>query len=386
MSKSSPQELKKLRSRARQEEAKAEQDKAREKKLSAHETMRSRKFVVTVTWFIAIAFAVTSFGLLVGFGMDAITKKDQNIHGQTAEHMQEDEQAKIVRAENIKRFKDMIQKEPDNTIHYNNLASEYFQAGMEEDAIDTFKKSIEIDPTDTFAMRGLAEIYVNQKEYQKARDILHNAIETEQDPLNRHPFYMMLSLVDREDGKLGDAITNIEKAIEIDAGNPHYYLLLSQIYLETGNKVKAMETVENGLVVAKAMRDQQGELLLEYQKMHIEKPPAPEDSAAPETTIPAPQEGAPSETVETAPHDGESPVLPHEGFIDGQEPPHAVPPVDGTTAPAPQDGAIREETPAAPSIPALPPTEGHVSPPQAAPQPAPPTETQEADIPIPQLP
>lgn len=362
MRKSSPEELRKLRARAKQEEKKMLEEDGMEKRLGTHETSKQRKFVVAVTWVIAIAFIITSVGFLIIFGMGTVQKKDDESRGVPERTVSQEERERQLHDENIKRFSEMIVKEPDNSQNYNNLAAEYAQIGKYDDAITTYKKAMEIDPKDTFSLRGLADIYIVQEKYGDAKETLVKAVGMEE-KANQPPIYEKLAAVEYQNKNKEGAIEYLKKAVEIDPGAIKYYLSLAQIYDEKGDKTEALKMIESGTEVATAMNDTQNIAILEFMKNKISSPPkspAPGAGKLPDVNVPGrndrenvpsfPGDKKPGEETEQ-PKAGETGVKPGESKAKPVEETKAEPVVTPAVQeqPAPAATGAVENKPAAPA-------------------------------------
>jgi len=284
MRKSSPEELRKLRARSKEEERRKEE--GAEKKISIRESPKQRKMKIIVVWVVAIAFVIMSAGALIGFGIGAITQDQRKKTGQQQQKpLSPAERMKKEMERNIKFYKEQIKENPKEVHNYKSLASIYAQTGNYEEALKYYNEALKIDPKDTFAMRGIAEVYIGQKKYGEARKKVNEIIVIEE-KVNHPPLYLMLSLIDHEEKNLEGAIKNINKAIEIDPGNIRFYLILSRFYNEKGDKESAKKAIDRGLEVAKAMNDSRSEVMLKLMKQQLE---APEKAPEKRGSLPEPK-------------------------------------------------------------------------------------------------
>lgn len=268
MRKSSPEELRKLRVRSKEEKRRKEEGK--EKKISIHESPKQRKLKIIVVWIIAGAFIIMSVGALLGFGIGAINREDEQEASQQQPISRADKMKKEIER-NIKFYKEQIKENPKEIHNYKSLAAIYAQTGNYDEALKYYQEALKIDPKDTFVMRGVSEVYIGQKKYGEARKQVNEIIEIEE-KVNHPPLYLMLSVIDYEEKNSDGAIDNINKAIEIDPGNIRFYVILSQYYQEKGDKKSAKKTLDRGLEVAKAMNDSRNEIMLKFLKQRIDAP------------------------------------------------------------------------------------------------------------------
>ncbi len=267
--KSSPSELKKLRARAKQEQAELEGE---IKHLGTHETSQQRKFIKIVIWVIAIAFGTTTFlGLFLGFFMkDPSQNKQQTVNQKP---LTKEEQEKKMNEANVEYYKKQVMETPTDANSWNNLASSYFYMEKYPEAIDAYKKAIELEPKNTIPMKRLAMVYASQKQFDEAKKILEEALPLEDDA-NKQTVYELMARVSFESDNVDEAIAHMKKAIEHDKGQPKYYVALTQFYMKKKDNENAKKTIEEGTVIAKAMGDSQSEMILKLYKDTIDKPKA----------------------------------------------------------------------------------------------------------------
>jgi len=272
--KSSPGELKRLRSRARKEEMEKDGSKKYEKKLGAHESPQQRKFKIWVVWFIAIAFIGGTFLTILAVLIQKEQEKESR-NSQPQKPITAQERQRDISKADLKYFKEQIEKNPDDPANYCRLASAYYSLGQVDDAIQSYEKAIKLDPKDTFALRYLARLYYDQKKYDKAREILLKALDLEVEE-NKQTIYAQIAGIDYEEGKIDSAIENIRKAIEKDKSRTDYYVFLVQFYLKKGDKKGAIKAADEGLVVTKAMNEEKNGVILEMLKQQARRPEPPD--------------------------------------------------------------------------------------------------------------
>lgn len=357
--KSSPSELKKLRARAKQEQAEQEGD---VKHLGTHETTQQRKFIKIVIWAIAIAFATTTFlGLFLGFFMkDPSQSKQQSTNEKP---LSKEEQERKMNEANVEYYKKQVTETPSDANSWNNLASAYFYMEKYPEAIDAYKKAIELEPKNTIPMKRLAMVYATQKQYDEAKKILDAALPLEDDS-NKQTIYELMSRISFESGNVDDAIAQMKKAIEHDKGQPKYYVALTQFYMKKKDNDNAKKTIEEGTVIAKAMGDSQSEMILKLYKDTIDKPqgsPGQGGAMSPDelerlvkegTDAPSPEAGQPAPAPEATENKGEATGTPAAPTTPEAKPDanNTAPAPDANTAPPAENGGANN-APAPPAAP-----------------------------------
>ena len=134
---------------------------------------------------------------------------------------------------------DLINKEPEYPVAYNNLGHEYIAQKRHKEALPLLKKALEIDPNYVEALNNLGALYTEVGNNEMAKKYLKETIEVNDRYIKA---YYNLANIYSAEKKLDLAIENYERAIEL---NNKFYLAynnLGNIYLnELDNYEKAIE-------------------------------------------------------------------------------------------------------------------------------------------------
>jgi len=84
---------------------------------------------------------------------------------------------KIDYAEQIARFKEVIELDSKDILGYYSLASTYLEAGQKRDAVDAFEKGLSIDPNHSSSYLGLGMALEGLGDQEKAKKIYRQGIQ-----------------------------------------------------------------------------------------------------------------------------------------------------------------------------------------------------------------
>lgn len=84
---------------------------------------------------------------------------------------------KIDYAEQIARFKEVIELDSNDILGYYSLASTYLEAGQKRDAVDAFEKGLSIDPNHSSSYLGLGMALEGLGDQEKAKKIYRQGIQ-----------------------------------------------------------------------------------------------------------------------------------------------------------------------------------------------------------------
>ena len=142
----------------------------------------------------------------------------------------------------------------DDKAHYQ-LAKAYEQLQYPSQAIKELKTALELNKSDEY-LYELAKICYLEQNYDISIYIINNLLKSNDDS----KYYNLLGLNNFEKEQLSKAITNFEKAIELDPQNPQYYYNLSKCYNVVKNKDLAVETLGKALQIVPQTPQQSIEL------------------------------------------------------------------------------------------------------------------------------
>lgn len=146
------------------------------------------------------------------------------------------------RAERI--YLSMIREFPDAMEPQFSLASLYQQSGRFQQAIEILKNLIQKDDNFYLAWNNLGNLYRDSKDYQKALECYEKAISIKHDYT---PSLCNLSLTLIDLNQTQACISRCEDLIKNFAQHPLIYHHLSLAYLKQEQKDKALEAVHHGL-------------------------------------------------------------------------------------------------------------------------------------------
>ena len=111
----------------------------------------------------------------------------------------------------ISVFKEALLLKPDDFTIYNNIGQALLQKSQLDQAITYLKKSLKLEPQFTISLYHLGQVYQSQGLHEKAVKYFQQIIELEPENLTAYSesFYSLM-----EQGKLSEAMTNLQKAIQ----------------------------------------------------------------------------------------------------------------------------------------------------------------------------
>lgn len=87
------------------------------------------------------------------------------------------EMPKADSAEQIKRFKQVIELDPADVLGYFSLGNAYLDAGQKREAVETFEKAVEVDPKHSASYLGLGLSLEALGDLKKAQEIYQKGIQ-----------------------------------------------------------------------------------------------------------------------------------------------------------------------------------------------------------------
>lgn len=138
---------------------------------------------------------------------------------------------KLLRANELK---------PNDSKICNNLGMTFYFKNDYEKAVRFVKKAIKLDPKNTDAKLNLATIYMNRKEFTKAKDIYKNLLK-DLTYTGHNRTYYNLALINIEEQNISEAITNLNKSIEVNENYCPAYYKLGEIAKRRKNYKKALD-------------------------------------------------------------------------------------------------------------------------------------------------
>ena len=125
--------------------------------------------------------------------------------------------------EALRVCRQLTEIEPENPGYHINLGIMYGNLGRFLDAEETFREVIRLAPESPEGSVALARLYLRTgRKLAEATRLAQEAVRTSPNA----PNYALLSQAHAANGHHAEAISAIEKAIELDSANPHYREML----------------------------------------------------------------------------------------------------------------------------------------------------------------
>jgi superkiller protein 3 len=134
-------------------------------------------------------------------------------------------------------YRESLAIEPQAAI-YNDLGFVLERQGLPEDAAEAYRKALELDPESASAHYNLGASLARDGEYAEAEGHLRAALATNPNTQT----YTGLGVVQWQQGRVEEAIPNLEAAIDADPSNAAAYDYLGTIYVEQGRLEQAEAT------------------------------------------------------------------------------------------------------------------------------------------------
>ena len=142
--------------------------------------------------------------------------------------------------EGIPFFEAALRREGGNFYALFGLADCYRGLSQTENSLVYWKRILEQDPRNKMILTRAGDAYRSLKDYDTAKIYYEKAINVEFDTYA----VMGLALLSKCNGKIDEAVTSFKRLIQQDNKNYRLYLELADCYLQTGEKVKAVDTLE----------------------------------------------------------------------------------------------------------------------------------------------
>jgi len=109
------------------------------------------------------------------------------------------------------------------------------------DAIDCFSKILKLDENNNYALVDIGDAYRNMNSFDKAKEFYEKALNIEFDIYAVFGIAMILKAREKYD----EAVISIKRLIQQDNMNYRFYTELYDCYLKMGDRLKAVETLED---------------------------------------------------------------------------------------------------------------------------------------------
>jgi tetratricopeptide (TPR) repeat protein len=134
-----------------------------------------------------------------------------------------------------------------NGFGYKKRANYYTTLQMPDRALTDYEKALEIDPNDANSYLGRGYAYSWKREHQKALADYAKAIEI--DPKFAGAYANRAILYADSLNQNNAALTDIDKALQLEPKEPEFYNIKSNILFKTGRKVEACACLKNGMAL-----------------------------------------------------------------------------------------------------------------------------------------
>jgi predicted Zn-dependent protease len=137
------------------------------------------------------------------------------------------------REEVLRLYRNNVKDDPDNAVHYHDLALVYRSYGWFKDAVKALQKAIELAPADVESFSELAGIYTQMDRFAEASTLLEKAVDINpQSPM----VYDRKGDLLFELGRLDEAIAAYKNALDLDPFLTHIHKRLSLVYSKKGER------------------------------------------------------------------------------------------------------------------------------------------------------
>lgn len=138
-------------------------------------------------------------------------------------------------------FERALKMDPKNFYALFGLADCYRGMNQQYRSIEYWNRILEIDPTNKVILTRAGDAYRNMGDYATATTYYEKALDIEFD------LYAVLglALISKGLGKYDEAIASLTRLIQQDSKNYRLYVDLADCYIKTGQKNKAVETLQD---------------------------------------------------------------------------------------------------------------------------------------------
>ena len=159
---------------------------------------------------------------------------------------------------------------PENALYWYYLGRTKYNENRFQEAIDAFNKSLQLHPRYIRAQYNLGLAYAGLMRYDQAKTAYETAIAWQQSTTHPDPQpYLDLGMLLTEQGAPGQAVPNLQKAVELDEHNPKMHEELGHAYAQLHDLKKAQIELESALLLAPNIPSLHFELGRIYQKENM---------------------------------------------------------------------------------------------------------------------
>ena len=140
-----------------------------------------------------------------------------------------------------------VEKDPENWLHHDNLATLAHDAGRLDEAIEHYRETLRLNPTRTEALINLGSILLSEGNFGQAEEVLHRALDLNPGSARAHLNYgRLLSAT----GDPENAERHYLRSVDLQPGLAEAHGYLAQLYAGQGRLEEASRHYELGLVAA----------------------------------------------------------------------------------------------------------------------------------------
>jgi choline-sulfatase len=155
----------------------------------------------------------------------------------------------------VKTFRRLLLVDPSNILAHYNLGISYFNLQRGEDAVTEFKTVLKLAEDSKYALEQittptkelLGTIWIQQKEYAQARVQFEQVLTTVPRDFAAH---YNLGWTAGLEGKLDEAISHIQVAVQVEPGNAEAHNFLGTLYLQKGDLPRARDQLAEATRIA----------------------------------------------------------------------------------------------------------------------------------------
>lgn len=204
-----------------------------------HKKEKRQKFIVFVTWAVAIIFGITCAGMIVNFG-----SRKGNPSGKP---VPVNSPVDKTQAE-VSYWKGKVEESPQDPICLGNLAYSYQQAYKMDEAIKFYEQALKYDPKYIFAINNLAKIYLNTGSVDKAIKAWEGALKIEK---KNYEIYLGLALAYMQKKDSMTSKIYLDQLIKVEPGYILAYEIKAEILNKEGDAAGARKILEDAREIAK---------------------------------------------------------------------------------------------------------------------------------------
>lgn len=157
--------------------------------------------------------------------------------------------------------------EPSNGLYWYYLGRTKYNENRFQESVDAFDKSLALLPFNVRAEYNLGLAYAGKALDDKAIDAYETAISWQKGTAHEDPQpYLDLGILLANQGHLKDAVTNLQRAVELDAQNPKIHEEMGRVYEQLHSLAKAQVEIESAVTLAPNVPSLHFQLGRIYQK------------------------------------------------------------------------------------------------------------------------